>query len=152
MTSYYSFRHPETNNFCSKCFKELNKDRVDPEITTANSTISASTSTNIEALTNEVKSIGELLETGIEPIVTQPAKDSSSSRKIKTPKKSVNRCSTCSKRVGYLGFTCRCGLLLCGQHRYSDSHSCTYDYKSSAKEILRESNPALPCTKLKDRI
>ncbi|XP_029430653.1 AN1-type zinc finger protein 6 [Rhinatrema bivittatum] len=63
----------------------------------------------------------------------------------KSPKKGKvkrkNRCSMCRKSVGLTGFECRCGNVFCSIHRYSDVHSCSYDYKADAAEKIRKENP-----------
>eukprot|EP00062_Callorhinchus_milii_P002405 gi/632938554/ref/XP_007905432.1/ PREDICTED: AN1-type zinc finger protein 6 isoform X2 [Callorhinchus milii] len=59
------------------------------------------------------------------------------------PKQKKNRCFTCRKKVGLTGFDCRCGNLFCGLHRYSDKHSCPYDYKADAAERIRKENPVV---------
>ncbi|XP_069029035.1 AN1-type zinc finger protein 6 [Embiotoca jacksoni] len=58
------------------------------------------------------------------------------------PKAKKNRCFTCRKKVGLTGFDCRCGNVFCSVHRYSDVHSCTFDYKADAAEKIRKANPA----------
>ncbi|KAI7814229.1 AN1-type zinc finger protein 6 [Triplophysa rosa] len=63
------------------------------------------------------------------------------------PKK--NRCFTCRKKVGLAGFGCRCGLLFCSVHRYSDIHSCSFDYKADAAEKIRKENPVVVGEKIK---
>ena len=35
------------------------------------------------------------------------------------------RCGACRRRVGFLGFECRCGAVLCSEHRFEDGHACT---------------------------
>lgn len=59
------------------------------------------------------------------------------------PKAKKNRCFTCRKKVGLTGFDCRCGNVFCGVHRYSDSHSCSFDYKADAAEKIRRENPVV---------
>ncbi|KAM4747423.1 AN1-type zinc finger protein 6 [Rhinophrynus dorsalis] len=54
-----------------------------------------------------------------------------------------NRCFMCRKKVGLTGFECRCGNVFCGAHRYSDVHSCSYDYKADAAEKIRKENPVV---------
>jgi predicted nucleic acid binding AN1-type Zn finger protein len=43
---------------------------------------------------------------------------------------------TCNKKLGLLGFTCRCGGQFCPSHRHSDTHDCDYDYKKEAMKQL----------------
>lgn len=65
----------------------------------------------------------------------------------------VMRCKTCSIRTGLTGFTCRCGGNFCGQHRYAEEHSCSFDYKANDIINLKKNldNTGLH-TKLPERI
>lgn len=53
------------------------------------------------------------------------------------------RCEKCHKKVGFLGFKCKCGSIFCNEHRDYDKHDCTYDYKSESKTILSGNNPKI---------
>ncbi|XP_074834248.1 AN1-type zinc finger protein 5-like isoform X2 [Carettochelys insculpta] len=64
------------------------------------------------------------------------------------PKQKKNRCFTCRKKIGLTGFDCRCGNLFCAIHRYSDMHSCPYDYKAEAAEKIRKENPIIVAEKI----
>ncbi|KYO35999.1 AN1-type zinc finger protein 5-like [Alligator mississippiensis] len=64
------------------------------------------------------------------------------------PKQKKNRCFTCRKKIGLTGFDCRCGNLFCAMHRYSDMHSCPYDYKAEAAEKIRKENPIIMAEKI----
>ncbi|KAL8197309.1 UNVERIFIED_CONTAM: AN1-type zinc finger protein 6 [Gekko kuhli] len=59
------------------------------------------------------------------------------------PKQKKSRCFMCRKKVGLTGFECRCGNIFCGVHRYSDVHSCSYNYKADAAEKIRKENPVV---------
>eukprot|EP00250_Pteridium_aquilinum_P008665 c18114_g1_i1 orf=273-896(+) len=61
------------------------------------------------------------------------------------------RCFSCHKRVGLLGFRCRCGGVFCSGHRYSDRHSCTFDYKAAGRDAIAKANPVVKAKKV-DRI
>ncbi|KAK0595763.1 hypothetical protein LWI29_009771 [Acer saccharum] len=71
--------------------------------------------------------------------------DSSGSR-------SKSRCNKCNRKVGLIGFKCRCGDLFCGKHRYATEHSCTFDYKKFDRENLIKQNPLINRDKLAERI
>ncbi|KAJ1490038.1 hypothetical protein T484DRAFT_1778409 [Baffinella frigidus] len=58
------------------------------------------------------------------------------------------RCLTCNKKVGLLGFKCRCEGLFCGVHRYSDKHECSFDYKSAGRAELEKANPNVTAAKV----
>ncbi|NXV96622.1 ZFAN6 protein, partial [Calonectris borealis] len=64
-------------------------------------------------------------------------------KSLDKPKQKKNRCFMCRKKVGLTGFECRCGNVYCGMHRYSDVHSCSYNYKADAAEKIRKENPVV---------
>ncbi|KAF5921982.1 hypothetical protein HPG69_015432 [Diceros bicornis minor] len=51
------------------------------------------------------------------------------------------------KRVDVL-LLLRCGNNFCASHRYAETHSCTYDYKSAGRRYLQEANPVVNAPKL----
>ncbi|XP_035274681.1 AN1-type zinc finger protein 6 [Anguilla anguilla] len=71
------------------------------------------------------------------------APDGGQDQSPEKPKPKKNRCFMCRKKVGLTGFDCRCGNVFCGIHRYSDMHSCTFDYKADAAEKIRKENPVV---------
>ncbi|XP_052185015.1 zinc finger A20 and AN1 domain-containing stress-associated protein 5-like [Diospyros lotus] len=60
----------------------------------------------------------------------------------------VNRCAGCRRRVGLTGFRCRCGELFCSEHRYSDRHDCSFDYKAAGRETIARENPVVRPAKI----
>ncbi|KAB7502645.1 AN1-type zinc finger protein 4, partial [Armadillidium nasatum] len=71
----------------------------------------------------------------------------------RTPKKKAMkkrpRCRQCKKKIGVAtSYACRCGLVFCAQHRYAETHNCTYDYKSAGKKIIEIANPLVIPEKL----
>lgn len=65
-----------------------------------------------------------------------------------SPQKNPGRCFSCKKKVGLTGFKCKCGMVFCGQHRYAEAHSCTFDYKSMERQKLAENNPVVQASKV----
>ncbi|KAE9462276.1 hypothetical protein C3L33_05824, partial [Rhododendron williamsianum] len=63
-------------------------------------------------------------------------------------RREVNRCSGCRRKVGLTGFRCRCGDLFCSEHRYSDRHDCSYDYKAAGREAIERENPVVRPAKI----
>ena len=63
------------------------------------------------------------------------------------PKKK-NRCSVCKKKVGILGWECKCGKLLCTSHRTPEDHACDFDYRTEGKKRLAEANPLVAFSKV----
>jgi len=78
----------------------------------------------------------ELTESKEEEVKSEPAK------------KKKNKCLVCKKKLGLTGFSCRCGGLFCGIHRYSDKHDCNFDYKAMGEKEIAEANPVVVAQKV----
>jgi len=63
-------------------------------------------------------------------------------------RREVNRCSGCRRKVGLTGFRCRCGEMFCSEHRYSDRHDCSFDYKTAGREAIARENPVVRASKI----
>ncbi|XP_052160948.1 zinc finger A20 and AN1 domain-containing stress-associated protein 10 [Oryza glaberrima] len=59
-----------------------------------------------------------------------------------TVTKAKNRCEACRKKVGLLGFPCRCGGMFCG------AHACAFDYKAAGREAIARHNPLVVAPKI----
>jgi predicted nucleic acid binding AN1-type Zn finger protein len=62
--------------------------------------------------------------------------------------KPKNRCHSCNKKVGLLGFSCKCGGNYCALHRFDIDHNCTFDFKSADLKKLKETNPKIIAEKI----
>uniref|UniRef100_A0ACD6A8N0 Uncharacterized protein n=1 Tax=Avena sativa TaxID=4498 RepID=A0ACD6A8N0_AVESA len=71
---------------------------------------------------------------------------------VKQQASAANRCATCRKKVGLLGFRCRCEGTFCSVHRYSDKHDCGFDYKTAGREQIAKHNPVVVADKIAGRI
>ncbi|XP_010440512.1 PREDICTED: putative zinc finger A20 and AN1 domain-containing stress-associated protein 8 [Camelina sativa] len=120
------FSSSQTKNLCSKCYNDFLKDESARYLAT---------------LKNNLKTAAEAAEE-----VT--AEEVTAIEVKKKDKKKSSRCNTCKKKVGLLGFHCRCGHMFCGSHRYPEEHSCPSDYKSAAKHELTKQNPIVKGDKL----
>lgn len=63
-------------------------------------------------------------------------------------KAAPKRCSSCNKKVGLLGFPCRCGPIFCGAHRYPEEHECKFDFKAVGKDTIARDNPVVKADKV----
>ncbi|KAF7138524.1 hypothetical protein RHSIM_Rhsim07G0098300 [Rhododendron simsii] len=63
-------------------------------------------------------------------------------------KAAAKRCSSCNKKVGLLGFQCRCGVTFCGAHRYPEEHNCKFDLKAAGKDAIAKENPVVKADKV----
>ncbi|KAF5756696.1 putative transcription regulator A20-like family [Helianthus annuus] len=124
---------PATNNMCQNCFN-------------ATTTTSQRNRTRSNSVTSSSRTVDLLLDESI-VVVDEQLKDLKRNE-VTVVKKVVNRCSGCRKRVGLTGFRCRCGDLFCSEHRYSDRHDCSYDYKTAGREAIAKDNPVVKAAKI----
>ena len=66
----------------------------------------------------------------------------------KPEQKNKNRCFSCNKKVGLLGFECRCGYVYCSGHRHAADHDCSFDYAAFDRERLAKANPTVAASKI----
>lgn len=68
------------------------------------------------------------------------------------PAAARRRCRTCNKKLGLLGFVCRCEGSFCGMHRHPEVHGCGYDFKKAGKIAIQRENPLCAPDKIQNRI
>jgi predicted nucleic acid binding AN1-type Zn finger protein len=105
---------------------------IDFETLSLNSSITCET---------EIKEIKEIIEVkNIEVKNTE----------IKKTEIKKNKCTSCKKKVGLLGFDCQCGGNFCASHRHADQHDCKslIDIIKKDREILAKQNIKVIADKL----
>jgi hypothetical protein len=127
----------ERQGMCSVCFKEFKNNqgaKVEPTQlpVQSNNVISNEISVNS---TNQISPVEDVKmeEVKSEPVVTEPVV-------TKPVQTNPHACWICNKRVGYLGFKCKCDYIFCGTHRHFSDHNCEFDYKSYDREKLKSKN------------
>lgn len=144
------FGSPATMNMCSKCHKDMLLKQEQAKL--AASSIAAAENGSSSITASEpvfAASVDTQLNTvEPKPIPKQPACDSVTVATVEKPKEGPTRCSSCNKRVGLTGFSCRCGNIFCGTHRYSDKHDCPFDYRSAGRNAIAKANPLIKAEKL----
>ncbi|XP_018834400.1 zinc finger A20 and AN1 domain-containing stress-associated protein 5-like [Juglans microcarpa x Juglans regia] len=130
--------NPATNNMCQKCFNATT--------TTTTAATAIATTLSSSSLSNKLpqKIHRSSSSRSAETIKELKTAFSSSDR----PRSEVNRCSGCRRKVGLTGFRCRCGELFCSEHRYTDRHVCSYDYKAAGREAIARENPVVKAAKI----
>ncbi|KAL2330839.1 hypothetical protein Fmac_018420 [Flemingia macrophylla] len=123
--------NPATNNMCQNCFTA----------STATTSSSSSSAAAARSARPHKRSFPEDPAPPLDPPRDHPPSPSEA-------KRVVNRCSGCRRKVGLTGFRCRCGHLFCAEHRYSDRHDCTYDYKAAGREAIARENPVIRAAKI----
>lgn len=98
----------------------------------------------------KIKSIFNNMEEDNKPIINlYTCKDKIDSKTNKPKKK---KCVICKKKVGLLGYECKCGNIYCSLHRMPEDHQCKIDYKTEGKDKLRVNNPLIINDKINNRI
>ena len=142
----------QNSGFCSSCAwrmksestsRSLGSNSVRPQTESA---LEKSTSAGLRSSTNlstsRKRKSTELVTDDTNPQSTSES-DGRGAGKGKAKRSKVNRCDVCSKKVGLLGFDCRCGGLFCALHRGDDEHNCTFDYKTLQRAELAQNNPKI---------
>ncbi|CAN0877873.1 Zinc finger A20 and AN1 domain-containing stress-associated protein 5 [Linum grandiflorum] len=140
--------NPATNNMCQNCFTATSSAAAssssssshDPTPKISPTPSAASTATTITKARVE-KSVRSRA-------TRSPPKDPMTDEEKSLARKEVNRCCGCRRKVGLTGFRCRCGELFCSEHRYSDRHDCSYDYKTAGREAIARENPVVKAAKI----
>ncbi|XP_050543926.1 AN1-type zinc finger protein 4-like [Daktulosphaira vitifoliae] len=74
---------------------------------------------------------------------------SNTTTETQTVEKKKKRCAQCNKKLTISAqYTCRCGLIFCPEHRYSESHNCSYDYQKNGRDSIEKNNPLVVRPKL----
>eukprot|EP01113_Clastostelium_recurvatum_P038838 TRINITY_DN585_c0_g1_i1.p1 TRINITY_DN585_c0_g1~~TRINITY_DN585_c0_g1_i1.p1 ORF type:complete len:171 (-),score=42.85 TRINITY_DN585_c0_g1_i1:121-633(-) len=146
------FGNPLTSNFCSKCYRDTHKASppspsviqfTTPVVPSSPVTIPSATPTPTPSTTEPIDASSTSQTTP--QIATPSENEEDDGKKIQ---KDTTRCWSCNKKVGLLGFRCRCEYVFCGLHRYSDKHECPFDYKTLGREQLSKANPVVKGSKL----
>ncbi|KAK4771391.1 hypothetical protein SAY87_031923 [Trapa incisa] len=147
--------NPATMNLCSKCYKDIRLKHEQAATAKAAVKISLNANPGTSSHKDKTDSSSSIATARtLKAVVVKAAKvaaDPDSARPAhEQPKpKAANRCSGCNKKMGLMGFKCRCGDSFCGAHRYPESHNCTFDYKGAGRVAIAKANPVVKADKLK---
>lgn len=144
------FGSPTTHNLCSKCFKDLSL--KEQQLSQAKLAVKNSFS-HPDSSSSSSSVVDPAAATAVSVSVSPPDPSNPQPTAVEAevrvcPPAKPNRCSTCRRRVGLTGFTCRCGITFCGTHRHPEQHGCTFDFKTLGKEAIAKANPLIKAEKL----
>mmetsp|Transcript_64164 Transcript_64164/g.74578 ORF Transcript_64164/g.74578 Transcript_64164/m.74578 type:complete len:168 (-) Transcript_64164:2-505(-) len=140
------FGNKMTEGLCSKCHRDnTNKAKTSTE-TQAMTLISKASAVSNEDTLSQVKS--NLKEESKSDVVV--SNETKEIKEEKAPEKQVDltRCFSCSKKVGLLGFKCKCESMFCRTHRQPEMHECSFDFAKAGKERLAKENVAVIAAKI----
>ncbi|KAG6521908.1 hypothetical protein ZIOFF_019042 [Zingiber officinale] len=128
------------NNLCSKCYKDIamkHESMVSSPITEVEKPQIVPSSVQI----NHTEGLSKVDGPSEPKVVDDQLKGL-------LKKQPANRCAQCQKKIGLIGFKCRCGGAFCSSHRYSEAHECSFDYKAAGRVVLAKENPVVMAKKL----
>ncbi|XP_010539118.1 PREDICTED: zinc finger A20 and AN1 domain-containing stress-associated protein 10 [Tarenaya hassleriana] len=123
------FGTAENKNLCSKCYNESLRENIQKH----------------KALLRFERETEESPAMDFGPNPSVPADETAGKQ---SP---AQRCKVCKRKIGLLGFDCRCGNMFCGLHRHAEEHSCPFDFKEYGRLALAKENPFVGSDKL-DRL
>ncbi|XAR55009.1 hypothetical protein NMG60_11030375 [Bertholletia excelsa] len=128
-----------TMNLCSKCYRDLRM--KEEQAASAKAALDKFVTPNLAGAAgiSENFAVGSSSSAAVEPAQSAGEPEA----------KVANRCSSCCKKVGVLGFQCRCGATFCGSHRYPEQHGCTFDFKTAGRDAIAKANPVVKADKIK---
>jgi len=168
------FGNASTGGMCSKCFKDTMakqqataapaaapKPAPAAEVKVASPAVSApavaaspaaeavpapspASSSSAPAPTVDVTDAAATPEVGM----VRPCEEEEEKEPPKKVQANTSRCWTCNRKIGLLGFQCKCEYYYCAEHRYSDKHECVFDFKAMGKQQINKANPVIAPQKL----
>ncbi|MFS7923598.1 putative transcription regulator A20-like family [Helianthus anomalus] len=137
-----------TMNMCSKCHKDMILKQEEAKLT-ASSIESIVNGQNIDKTSAVPNSAGSEVALSTQPSSAPQVQAESNEKPNEGQSQGPSRCTTCRKRVGLTGFSCRCGHVFYFVHRYSDKHVCQFDFRATAKDTIAKANPMVKAECLK---
>lgn len=148
------FGSAATNGFCSVCYKaHLAASKQQSPVEQPVAAAAAPVAPSPQLAAPEPTPAAEAAATSPDAVLqsaapavaeaepSQPADD-------KPVQENRGRCFCCRKKVGLLGFECRCGYVFCSGHRHAQDHSCTFDYAAFDKANLAKANNKVVAAKV----
>jgi len=145
------FGNPLMQNYCSKCFRDLGLDKKGQSSHQSSSPINISSSSSMASSSppsSYSTSPSHAAVSNVPPTEGAPGAPIEAPTPAQSAQPDTTRCFSCSRKVGLLGFKCRCDFVFCSKHRYADLHTCSFDYQGMHKANLEKQNPQIVAAKV----
>lgn len=140
------FGNSNTQSMCSKCYKETIA-AAGPSAPAPAMAAPAVAPSPVPAsppsLPAAAPACVPCMPSTTEPVAAASSAGAPAEDNPKPIQTNTSRCWTCNKKIGLLGFKCKCDYFYCSEHRYSDQHKCSFDYKAQGKQQLTQANPTI---------
>eukprot|EP01017_Pseudomicrothorax_dubius_P027039 TRINITY_DN306_c0_g2_i2.p1 TRINITY_DN306_c0_g2~~TRINITY_DN306_c0_g2_i2.p1 ORF type:complete len:157 (-),score=28.72 TRINITY_DN306_c0_g2_i2:115-585(-) len=116
------FGNPNTEGMCSKCYRDRN------------------TPLKHEELEQEVPPVEEEVKMEEVPVIAEPVQE------IPEPvnnQSDHSKCWSCTRKVGMMGYKCKCEFTFCKVHRLPEEHECSFDFQTRDRLKLANANPVV---------
>lgn len=134
------FGNKQSDNLCSGCFKQKCKEEtkvIKPVIDNSE----AKTEPNTPSVSHKVSLDEDTLLVEAKPVEIVE-------EKAKPVEKETNKCNKCTKKVGIMGYKCKCDSTFCKAHRLPEDHDCEFDFRQASKAQLAKANPVVVASKI----
>ncbi|XP_056856642.1 zinc finger A20 and AN1 domain-containing stress-associated protein 9 [Raphanus sativus] len=143
------FGSPSNMDLCSKCYRDICAEEAQTAV--AKAAVEKSFKPPPTLFIAEPDVAEKAVAAAAVLVVAEPSSSSAAVPEQNEPSKPParpNRCLCCNKKVGILGFKCKCGSTFCGEHRYPERHDCSFDFKEAGRGEIAKANPVIKADKL----
>lgn len=145
------FGNPANNNLCSKCYRDkVAKEQQQQPLSAASPIRSAPVPDQPKA--DELKARASAASVSAPDVPSgeplQAAAPAATPEAKPSLQQDTTRCFSCKRKVGLLGFRCRCEFVFCSKHRHAEEHTCSFNYKDLQKDKLSAENQRIVGSKI----
>lgn len=143
------FGSPSNMDLCSKCYRSICAEEAQTAV------VKAAVEKSFKPSPHHPPRSLFIAEPAVKPepekavvVVAEPSSAAEEAVPDESGTSRPNRCLCCNKKVGIMGFKCKCGSTFCGDHRYPETHDCSFDFKEMGRGAIAKANPVVKADKL----